>query len=166
MGKACYLQVNDFDRMRNRFILPAPSLEVDSKVQKHLLLDGDILLAAKGLSNFSSVYHENMGKSVASSSFLVISIIDNNVIIPDYLCWILNKEDSITYFQSNAAGSSIPSISKTMVEDYEINIPCIQTQRKIVEISLLQQQEQQLYQQLSSLHKKLISNQLNKITKE
>lgn len=71
MGKACYLQVNDFDRMRNRFILPAPSLELDSKVKKHLLLDGDILLAAKGLSNFSSVYHENMGKSVASSSFLI-----------------------------------------------------------------------------------------------
>lgn len=88
------------------------------------------------------------------------------MIIPDYLCWILNREDSIIYFQNNATGSSIPSISKSMAEDYEINIPCIQTQKKIVEISLLQQQEQQLYRRLSSLHNKLISKHLIQITKE
>ena len=159
-----YLQVNDYDKAENRFVLPKPSLELNDKTKKHLLQEGDIVLAAKGTSNFCVVYHEDTGKAVASSSFLIISIIDSSIITPDYLCWVLNREDTLAFFKTNAVGSAMPSISKTLVEAYEITIPPIQMQKKIVEISRLQQKEQHLYRQISELRSQITQQQLIKIT--
>lgn len=45
---------------------------------------------------------------------------------------------------SNAVGTSIPSITKAMLEDVEIPLPQITTLRKIVDIVKLQKKERQL----------------------
>ena len=163
-GEICYLQVNDFNKVENKFFLLKPSLELNSNTKKHLLCEGDILLAAKGTSNFCVVFHEEIGKAVASSSFLVISIIDSNIVCSDYLCWVLNRDDTLTFLKANAVGSAMPSITKTLIEDYEITIPPIQVQKKIVEVSRLQQQEQQLYSQIFKLRYQVTQQQLIKIT--
>jgi restriction endonuclease S subunit len=163
--EVCYLQVNDFNKAENRFVLPKPTLELNTQTKKHLLLEGDIVLAAKGVYNFCSVFNERTNKTVASSSFLVISIMNSSIINPDYLCWVLNREDTLAFLKANAVGSVIPSISKALVEAYEISIPPLQVQKKIVEISLLQQQEQQLYRRISKLRNQLTQRQLIKIIK-
>ena len=163
-GDVYYLQVNDFNRMESKFILQKPTIELDSKTVNHILLEGDLIFAAKGTSNFCAVFHKEMGKAVASSSFLVVRIIDH-IIVSDYLCWILNREDTLAFFKANAIGSSIPSIGKTLLEKYEINIPSIQVQEKIVEISRFQQEEQRIYRQISILRNKLTQKQLIEITK-
>lgn len=165
-GEVCYLQVSDFDKVDGEFLHLKPTLGYDGKTENHLLSEGDLLFAAKGTSNFCAVFHKEMGKAVASSSFLVIRIINRTLITPDYLCWILNREDTLAFFKVNAIGTSIPSIGKALVEEYEIDIPPIQVQRKIMEISRLQQQEQRLYGQLSNLRSKLTQQQLIEITKQ
>jgi len=164
-GDVSYLQVNNFCREENKFFLPKPALEMNRKTEKHLISEGEIVFAAKGTSNFCSVFHKDMGNVVASSSFLVISIIDSNIVSSDYLCWVLNREDTLDFFKAHAVGSAMPSISKTMIEGYEINIPPIQVQKKIVEISRLQQKEKWLYSQISDLRHQLTQQQLMKITK-
>lgn len=164
-GNVFYLQVGDFSREENAFVLSKPVLELNGKTESHLLLDGDIMLAAKGVSNFGIVYREEIGKAVASSSFLVIRIIDCKLILPDYLCWILNREDTLAFFKANAAGSSIPSISKALIEEYMVDIPPINVQKRVVEVAQLQQREQQLYQSIIALRNKLVQKQLIEITK-
>ena len=164
-GSVFYLQVSDFSREDDAFILSKPILELNSKTVSHLLLDGDIVFAAKGMSNFGVVYKEEMGKAVASSSFLVIRITDCDLVLPDYLCWILNREDTLAFFKTNAAGSSIPSISKTLIEEYIVEIPPINVQKHIVEVARLQQREQQLYQSIVTLRSKLVQKQLIEIIK-
>ena len=164
-GEAHYLQVNNFNREKNRFLLLKPTLELDSKTENHLLMDGDIVFAAKGTSNFGIVFREEMGKVVASSSFLVIRIVDRTLVAPDYLCWVLNREDTLAYFKANAIGTSIPSISKALIDEYTISIPPMHIQSKVVAISQLQQREQQLYKNILSLRNKLIQKQLIEITK-
>lgn len=160
-----YLQVSDFSREDDAFILSKPLLELNAKTESHLLLEGDIVFAAKGMSNFGVVYKEEMGKAVASSSFLVIRITDYDLVLPDYLCWILNREDTLAFFKINAAGSSIPSISKTLIEEYIVDIPPVNIQKRIVEVARLQQREQQLYQSIATLRNKLVQKQLIEITK-
>ncbi|WP_291527860.1 restriction endonuclease subunit S [Bacteroides sp. UBA939] len=164
-GVVCYLQVSDFNRTEGKFLLPKPTLEFNSKIESHLMLEGDLIFAAKGASNFCTVFDERMGKAVASSSFLVIRITDRTIITPDYLCWILNREDSLTFFKANAIGTSIPSIGKTLVEEFGIDIPTMQVQQKIIEIARLQRQEQKLYRQISDLRNKLTQQQLIEIAK-
>jgi len=165
-GNVGYLQVVDFNKDTSKFLLPSPTLELNNKTESHLLLDGDIVFAAKGISNFCTVFCEDMGKMVASSSFLVIQIVDKMIVNPDYLCWTLNREDTLSFLRSNAIGTSMPSISKALVEEYEVNVPPIHVQNKIVEISRLQQKEKQLYKDIFYTRNKLIQNQLVTITKQ
>ena len=161
-----YLQVNNFDKVNDKFILPKPTLELNNKIQKHLLLEGDILLAAKGTYNFCTVFHERMGNAVASSSFLILRIFDQSVVNPNYLCWILNREDSLAFLKVNAIGTSIPSISKAFVKDFAINVPPMHVQCKIVAISKLQQREQKISEKIFYLRNKLIQKRLVEITKK
>lgn len=164
-GTVFYLQVGDFSRVENTFVLSKPILELNAKIESHLLWDGDIILAAKGMSNFGVVYKEEMGKAVASSSFLVIRITDCDLVIPDYLCWIINREDTLAFFKANAAGSSIPSISKALIEEHIVDVPPINVQKQIVEVARLQQRENQLYKSIATLRSKLVQKQLIEITK-
>lgn len=164
-GDIGYLQISDFDKDLNRFLLPPPTLELNNKTENHLLLDGDIVFAAKGLSNFSTVFRKEMGKMVASSSFLVIQVADKTVINPDYLCWMLNRRETLSFFRANAIGTSMPSISKALVEKYKINVPSIYVQNKIIEIDQLQQQEKQLYEDILFMRNKIVQSQLIAATK-
>jgi len=164
-GDVFYLQVNHFNREEQSVMLSKPTLEMNSKTENHLLAEGDLLFAAKGTSNFCSVYRREMGKVVASSSFLVISITDRTAVYPDYLCWFLNRDDTIAFLKTNARGTSIPSISKKMIEEYTINIPPMDVQHKVMEIIQLQQREQHLYERIMDLRNKLIQKQLIEIIK-
>ena len=164
-GEACYLQVNNFDKGSGAFLLPEPTLELDNKIESHLLLEGDVVFAAKGTSNFCVVFHEEMGKVVASSSLLVVRIVDQSIVHPDYLCWYLNREDTIGFLKANATGTSIPSISKALIEECAINIPSMCVQSNIVAINQLQQREQRIYNEVTNLRNKLIQKQLIEKTK-
>ena len=164
-GSVFYLQVSDFSREDGAFVLPKPLLELNAKTENHLLLNDDIVFAAKGMSNFGFVYKEEMGKAVASSSFLVIRVADCDVVLPDYVCWILNREDTLAFFKANATGSSIPSISKVLIEEHIVDVPPINIQKQVVEVGRLQQQEQQLYQSIATLRSKLVQKQLIEIIK-
>lgn len=158
-----YLQVNNYDKENNTILFSNPTLDLNSKTQNHLLYEGDILLAAKGSSNFCVVFHSGKGKAVASSSFLVIRITRPEILFPDFLCWILNREDTMSFIKANAIGTSIPSISKTLIEDLDIDVPSMEVQSKIVSIACLQEREKQLYEAIQILRKKLIQKQLIEI---
>jgi restriction endonuclease S subunit len=165
-GEVYYLQVNSFEREVEGINLSTPKVAMSDKIDSHLLEEGDIIMTAKGTSNFSVVFKGEVGKAVASSSFLVLRIKDKAVLNPDYLCWILNREDSLCFFRTNARGTSMPSISKSIVENFEIEIPAMQIQKKIVSIAKLRKQEQQIAKELFLLRSKLIEKQLTEITKK
>ena len=161
-GDAKYLQVNDFNIEKDSSFA---TIELDDYLQRHLLEEGDILFAAKGDYNFSVIYHAQMGASVASLSFLVIRIKDKTVVDPEYLCWFLNKKDTLYKLKNHAAGTSIQSIRKSVVEDCEIDIPLISVQKKVVEIANLQQRERLLYSQIAEQRELLTQKQIMEIIK-
>ena len=83
----------------------------------------------------------------------------------DYLCWYLNREDTIGFLKANATGTSIPSISKALIEECVINIPSMCVQKNIVAVNQLQQREQRIYNEVTNLRNKLIQKQLIEKTK-
>ena len=68
--------------------------------------------------------------------------------------------------KAQQVGSGPPLIRKQVVEDFEIPVPEIDTQRQIVELAKLQTREKELYQALAEkreqLTNQLIMNKLNK----
>jgi restriction endonuclease S subunit len=163
-GAVHYLQVKDFDK--NAFpALSYPSIELNDKVKKHFLFEGNLLFAAKGFFNFCVVYREAWGNSVASSSFLVLKIKDNANVLPEYLNWTLNRDDVCSHFQRETAGSVMPSITKAMLEEYEIDIPTMDVQQKIIAIAELQKREQFLNKRIAELRNQFINRQIIEILK-
>jgi len=164
-GDVLYLQVKDFKEngeIRRDEI--KTKIKNESNIESHLLCDGDLLFASKGTSNFCAIYSTVIGKAVASSSFFVIRV-NSPIIDVKYLCWYLNTPKVLKQLRANAVGSSIPSITKQMLERFSISIPSIQTQKAIVAFSELQDKEVNLHLLIAEKKKELTNHILNEIIK-
>jgi hypothetical protein len=142
-GEIVYLQARHFDEhgsLLGELYPDLPSAEVSDK---HLLKGGDVLFAAKGVKNFATVYESHNLPAVASTSFLVLRI-NQQEIIPEYLAWFLNLDDTMGKLRVLAKGTSIPSITKADMMALEIPLIPISRQQQIVHLQKLVHREVQL----------------------
>lgn len=158
-GGIVYLQAKHFDVNGEISETLYPDLESSSKIEKHLLKKGDILFAAKGSRNFAVWYENDEMPAVASTSFFVVKLIDENV-LPGYLTWFLNHPITQNLLKGQARGSSIASISKAVLSELEIPIPTIQKQEMILRIFKLRNKERNLKYQIENLREIEIQNLL------
>ena len=162
-----YLQSVHFDEFGKLDPLLKPQLNIDGKTAKHLLQDGEILFAAKGINNFGVVYQTELGKAVASSSFIVVRIKQESqdVILPEYLAWFLSNTSAIRDFHRKQLGTTIPSISIKKLSEIEVQIPAIEKQHLITNIQQSRNKQKNLTLQLEvareSQIQQLLINALN-----
>lgn len=145
-----YLQVSDYDNQGNMIHSLVPTVEVEEKNKHHFLTTNDILFAAKGVNNFSVVFEGNEKRCVASSSFLIVRLSDTQTILPAFLNWYLNLSSTISKLSTEAVGSSIPSITKSVLGELEIPVPSIEKQQMIIKIAALQERERSIRQLLAN----------------
>lgn len=157
-----YIQAKHFDGKGNLISPLHPDLNQEDISENHLLKHGDILFAAKGTKNFAACYENKNQSAVASTSFFVIRIQGNfrDIILPEYLRWYLNNPNSLKFLKGRAIGSSMVSISKTVMEELEITIPDLQTQKSILNITLLRSKEKFLNNKIETLKEKQIQQQI------
>lgn len=163
-----YLQAVHFTRSGTFEKAVTPQLKLTNKIEKHLLTEGDLLFAAKGLNNFAVVYHTGIGKAVASSSFIVLKINEENrqTIQPDYLAWFITHHKQIKLMHQQQLGTTIPSISMKQLGELEIDIPIVEVQNKIVAIHRLREKEKELALQIEEWKDKQIQILLSNATKK
>jgi restriction endonuclease S subunit len=118
------------------------------------LNEGDILFAAKGTKNFAACFYGLNYPAVASTSFFIIRL-QNPKILPEYLVWYLNHPINMERLKSAAVGTSIVSITKEVLGNIEISIPDMNVQKKVHMISVLQQKEKIIKQQIDLLNEKI-----------
>ncbi|SEH99443.1 Type I restriction modification DNA specificity domain-containing protein [Paenimyroides aquimaris] len=159
IGELVYLQSKHFDEYGQLHSVLHPDLPAEGISEKHLLKDGDVLFAAKGTKNFAAVFENNNEPSVASTSFFVIRPTSNKV-LPKFLAWFLNNHSTQTLLKGQAIGTSIPSISKQVLENLEITIPSIETQLAILQITQLRNREKSLKLKIEMLREKQIQQQI------
>ena len=161
IGELVYLQSKHFDEYGQLHSVLHPDLVAEGISEKHLLREGDVLFAAKGTKNFAAVFENHNEPSVASTSFFVIRPTDKKV-LPQYLAWFLNNHTTQTLLKSQAIGTSIPSISKQVLENLEITVPGMETQKAILQIIKLRNKEKLLKQKIETLREKQIQQQIIK----
>lgn len=159
IGELVYLQAKHFDEYGQLHSVLHPDLPAEGISEKHLLKDGDVLFAAKGTKNFATVFENHNEPSVASTSFFVIRPTDNKV-LPQYLAWFLNNHTTQTLLKGQAIGTSIPSISKQVLENLEITVPDIEKQNAILQVAKLRNKEKALKQKIEVLRDKCLNQQL------
>lgn len=158
-GEVVYLQSKHFDDQGNLLAILHPDLLLEDISEKHMLCAGDVLFAAKGTKNFATVFENHNEPSVASTSFFVIRPTDKKL-LPQYLAWVLNSPTTQILLKGQAIGTSIPSISKQVLENLEIAIPSIDSQKAILQITKLRNKEKSLKQKIETLREKQIQQQI------
>lgn len=153
-GDAVYLQAKQFDDWGNQAANFDTFIETNQKNKAHLLEDGDILLAGKGMRNFAWTYDKSFGPAVASSIFFVIKV-DRLKVFPEFLTTFFNMPQTQENFQSLGAGSSIPSIRKSELEAFTINIPSLGLQQKSIEIKQLHYKDMEISNQIITEKRKV-----------
>ena len=161
-----YLQAVDYSEFGELSPIVKPKLQFNKQIEPHLLREGDVLFAAKGMNNFAVVYYENQGKAVASSSFIVIRLSHERkqIVSPEYLAWFLTNSPEIFNFHKQQLGTTIPSISIKLLKELDVSIPTLEKQNLIVKIQDLRDREVKITSQLNLTKdkylKKLILNAL------
>ncbi|MBN2595423.1 MAG: restriction endonuclease subunit S [Marinifilaceae bacterium] len=158
-GEIVYLQAKHFDENGEVIETLYPDLNANSKINKHILKKGDVLFAAKGTKNFAALYERDEMLAVASTSFFVVRLHDNNV-LPEYLVWFLNHPSIQALLKGFARGTSMASISKAVLSELEVPIPNMQRQELILKIYKLRNEEKKLKQQIEALKEKEIQHLL------
>ncbi len=161
-GGIPYLQARNFTEdgvLINNF---DAYISIQTVSRAMLLRKGQILFAGKGNRFFASAYQEDWGEVIASSLFYVLEVQDETV-LPEYLAAVLNLPKNIAYFQQAGTGSNILSLRKKELEDFEIEIPTLELQRKIIKIRRLHQKELELTDHIREQKKILYQASISKI---
>lgn len=163
-GELVYLQSKHFNEYGQLHAVLYPELVAEGISEKHLLKDGDVLFAAKGTKNFAAVFENHNEPSVASTSFFVLRLFDQKV-LPQYLVWFLNNPTTQKLLKTQAIGTSMPSISKQVLENLEIPVPNLEIQKAILKVFKLRDKEKALKRKIETLREKLIQQQIENLIK-
>ncbi len=154
-GDVSYLQIKDlFSESPEK---TASKVTLSPKNERYLLAKDDLLFAGKGTTYLCKVFDLDI-PSIASTTLYIIRLASKDI-LPDYLCWYLNQPSVIAVIKAQQVGTGTPLIHKQVVENFEVPIPDIDTQRQIVELAKLQTREKELYKAIAE-KRQLITNQL------
>jgi len=161
-GDVCYLQIKDL--LSESPEKTASKVILSSKNERYLLAKGDLLFAGKGTTYLCKVFDLDI-PAIASTTLYILRLSPKDI-LPDYLCWYLNQPTVMAMMKAQQVGTGTPLIHKQVVEDFEIPVPNLETQQRIVELAKLQIREKELYQAIAE-KRQLITNQLimNKLNK-
>lgn len=127
------------------------------------LKNGYILFPSKGVNHHSAVVRNLEGEAIASHSFFVIKLKDNDTIIPEYVAWYLNQDKTQAILKQSEVGVTVPSIPRKALEEIDIFLPPLNVQQLIVETVNLMVQEQALTYKLLEQKELLISQRLSNL---
>jgi len=115
----------------------------------HHLAAGDVVLKGRGTTHCALV--ENIPTNlplVAAAPILVLRPKPGRV-EPAFLRWLLNHPTSQTRLAASAVGTYIPTLTKALIEDFEIDLPPLETQRLITGVATLAERERELLEAIS-----------------
>lgn len=143
-------------------------VRVDNIKKENILKSNDILFKAKGFFHEAIYIKKIPENTITTSLFFVVRIKDKKV-LPEYLCWYLNRTSVQSEFErlsGSVAGLSISNVSMKVFENIKIIIPSIQEQKKIIEINNLAKKEVALLLEIADKKKKLNENLLEELEKK
>lgn len=129
------LRLNDFGE-NWRICLREPNLTNPHSldVGTHLLRKGEIVTCNRESRFTANIVPENL-QAFAGSQMIVLAIIDTEAVMPEYVVWWLNRDDTGQRISEKATGAYNRTVSTSVVRKLEITIPPMPIQKRIVAMS-------------------------------
>jgi hypothetical protein len=124
---------------------------------RYFVRGGEVVFRSRGESNTAAAMPDPLPEPVAVIVPLVILRPDRRRVLPDYLAWAINQPDAQRRLGAEAQGTSLRMIPMAVLENLEIAVPDLPTQRRIVELDTLARREAQLLRRLAARREDLVS---------
>jgi len=161
-GTTAYLQARHFSSLGQMTGSTGSYVSEEVKLNTHLLKNGDVLMAGKGAKNFAWTYRNNIGPAVASTLFYVITV-DQSIIYPEYLATIINLPYNQSYFQKLSSSSSVASLRKKELAEFNVPVLPMKEQKAIAEFAELHLKEMSITTELIALKQDLYLGTISKL---
>lgn len=126
---------------------------VESLNKEYLTAIGDVIVRTS--TPYTSVLiDEKTAGMVVSSNFVIIRCC-NDILLPEYLFWLLNTESVKKDIFKNSAGNMLAAIKPQYFCDLEIEIPSLREQKLIADFNMTARKELELLERLKTEKEKL-----------
>jgi len=115
---------------------------------------GDVVYGMRKPNDAVYINSENAGYLV--QSYMAIIRCDKSIIIPEYLAFKLNTNESRHQLYKNIQGATIPLLKIRDIKDITLEIPSLEQQAKIVKIAKIGFEEIEVLKELINAKTKLI----------
>lgn len=99
-------------------------------------------------SPYTAVLIDGTTEGFVISSYFTVIRSNKNKLLPEYLYWLLNNEETLKTIQKNNFGNILGSIRPQFFSDMEIFLLPLKEQQRISELNLLFMKEQKLLEDL------------------
>ena len=104
-----------------------------SRAQQIVCVDDVLFGTTRPMLKRLFVIPDEYDGQICSTGFCVLRAIDN-IVQPKWIYHVLNTTQFYSYVESHQQGTSYPSISDSLVKEYEITLPSLDEQIRIINI--------------------------------
>lgn len=158
-GDIRVLQIKD---IRQKAVVDAadlPRVLWAGRGEPPVLQPDEVVLAARGEHNRAAIY---VGGEpvVATNQLLILSVVSHHI-LPEFLCWALNQDSTQRLMKTE--GSNITAINKAGLAAIELSVPPVETQKKILALQGLWDQEQVVMARLQRNREAMVNGMFRKL---
>ena len=125
----------------------------------HHLAVGDVVLKGRGTTHCAVIESLPTDLPLVAAAPILVLRPKPGIVEPAFLRWLLNHPVSQAKLGASAVGTYVPTLTKSVVEDFEVELPPLETQRLIVEVATLAERERELLEAIT-LKRKNATDQL------
>lgn len=160
-GSVRLMQLGDVDVSGLIHFEKMAAVEPQPKFERFQVNEGDLVF--RGRAGISVVVVPKHHEEVVVVSPLIIIRPFRNVVEPEYLAWFLKSPKAHRHYARHMQGTSITGVGKKELETLEIDLPDLETQRKITKLLALQRKEEELLQRYQLVRKKVVDAVINRL---
>lgn len=150
-GGIPYVQLNDVNATGVVDAEKLTNANLPDIDDRYRLTSHDIVFRSRGAHNIGALV-QGADKNVVALAPLTILRPRRDIVLPEYLVWFISQSPAQRHFDAGARGSNIRMIPRDHLARLEVDVPDMETQRRIVEVADLVKRESELSELLA--HKK------------
>lgn len=160
-GSVRVIQIKDIDTDLRIDMRNLVRVEID-RSEQHLARQGDVLFLSRGHRLYAVVVPNVDANTIATGYFFILRPKEAGL-LPEFLAWSMNQPEFQERVRPFHRGTHMPMISKTDLENIQIDVPPMDVQRQILSLNELMDEERRLSAAILEKRTALIQTVLRKL---
>ena len=117
---------------------------LDDLPDRYFVRAGDVVFRSRGERNTAFALDDRFREPALAVLPLFVLRPKMDIVLPEYLAWAMNQPPAQRHFDSFARGTNLRMVPRASLDALDIDVPELETQRKIVAIDALAERERAL----------------------